>query len=419
MRLTVIVTDEGFLTWQKDPGNLYRAPLFENDIGKWRESKVCCILTSNVSALSPAIKANIHTEIVLNVAGGTESLDVARTFGLNNDERDYLDRRLTQGEALLLFGDGYRYPVHLRIPRYNGAKQTTPTEWATLRRRIERLLPTQGSSTTIPPPPPTAPTPSTPPVTVSSSPEAGQIPSNAQTATEAQPTPPIALNANEEALLKTTCARLMPATIAYNKAGLGAQAGDRAKKKLLSLGLLEEERVVIRSGRGGAAIALVPSPLAYERLGIKRAKSTRAGDSVQHRFLCETLAASLPGALIETKIGDKSADLVVRYDPRRHRHLLESVSVLAGTTIELSPGSLLAIEVEVSHPLVSGPPNVARNHAAGIAFTILATIGQDAVKRQELRDRIPSNTSVAVVDALELLDHLRYLNPKIEDEKRP
>lgn len=417
---TALVMDEGAALWGSHAGkrHITGAPLLLNQLLTAREFGNPYLVSTTTLSADDTLTTNCATHLILPLATAEEAGIAKRRYGLN-DEQALLLTRLPKGQFVLHLGGRWPTPMHAILPPIHIEKKVSPALWEYAVFRTNERAPRPAKITPSVNPP--TPTTTTAPLPFPAKSPAPPKPSKTSETSEALPTPMIALNANEKALLKAACSRLLPATIAYNKAGLGAQAGDRAKKKLVSLGLLTEERVVIRSGRGGSANALVPTPLAYERLGIKRRKSTRAGDSVQHRYLCETLAAFLPGSLIETKIGEKSVDLLLKVDPRKHQLLLDSLAILHGKPINVPPGSLLAIEVEVSHPLLSGPPNVERNHAAGVAFTVLATFGQTSEQWQELRDLIPSNTRdyAAVVDVLQLLDHLRYLNPKGEDEKRP
>jgi hypothetical protein len=383
----VIVTDEGYLLWQEHPGNINREPLFARDIGMWREARIAAMLSTNYTGLSPTIRANLHTQIFLTVAGGQEAAEVARVLGLSPEQREYLERHLTCGEAIALFADGWRYPVHLRIPKNEASKDVLAEDWEEARRRINNLLP---EGTTIPT---GISLPAVDPVTT--------------------PAPLLALTNAEERLLTATAPRPIPATAAYTLAGLHPQTADRAQKKLVTLNLLRAERVAIRPGRGGSAVLLAPTRAGYERIGKPMPRGTRGGDSLAHFFYVTELGEAL-GAVIETKVGDKAIDVLLRFDPTKHVELpaflrRQSPSDDALNAINaLGEGSLLAIEVEVSDPAKTAPANVRRNRANGIALS-LVTLRKplDAMKSLLRQSLTAADGPWLVADVLHLLNHAR------------
>jgi len=381
----VIVTDEGYLLWQEHPGNIDREPLFARDIGMWREANIAALLSTNHTGLSPAIRANLHTQLFLPVTGGEEASEIARVLGLSQEEREYLERHLTRGEAIALFADGWRYPVHLRIPKNNDSKHVDPDEWEEVRQRINKLLPKEIS------------------------------PAVSQTANQpTAPSPPLALSKAEEGLLRAVAPRPLPATTAYRRAELHPQTADRARDKLVSLNLLQVERIAIRTGRGGSAVVLAPTRAGFERIGKPMPRSTRGGDSLAHQYYAIELGDAL-GAMLETKIGDKAIDLLLRFDPTKHAALAAFLSTQSpGDTAlraitALGESSLLAVEIEASDPMKTASANVRRNHANGITLTIVAVLPRvlDATKVSLQQKLTPAEGPWMVVDVLRLLDHVR------------
>jgi hypothetical protein len=96
----------------------------------------------------------------------------------------------------------------------------------------------------------------------------------------------IKLTDNEKKLLRVISEKIMPITQAYRKAGLTSNPGNITKNRLKALGLIQEESILFKPGRGGKATVIVPSLKAIEILPIKPSKGTRGGDSIQHRYLC-------------------------------------------------------------------------------------------------------------------------------------
>ena len=82
--------------------------------------------------------------------------------------------------------------------------------------------------------------------------------------------PTIALNTHAETLLRITAEHgVITTTEAFRKTGTHPQTGTRDKKHLLALALIEEERITMRRGRGGTAVAMRPTRAGYERANTK------------------------------------------------------------------------------------------------------------------------------------------------------
>jgi hypothetical protein len=79
------------------------------------------------------------------------------------------------------------------------------------------------------------------------------------------------------------------------------------------------------------------------------------------------LAALIPKATIDTRVGTKAIDILIPFNAARHERLASFLSITP------AEGDLIAIEVEVSSPEKTARSNVEKNAAAGVAHTIIAT----------------------------------------------
>lgn len=336
---TLIAFDESLLLFRGEGGT---SRISGNNvaelIGLTREFGTGWALTANAAhLLDPAILANMFGIIALNASSNHEADLVTRLAGLTKDQAEYYRLRLTRGQAIVRLGDRYRHPILATADPWPHDKTITPSEWATATARITALLP------------PPRPAPAPPP-------------------TSMPPAPQVALNAHAASLLTHASTQgVVLTTEAFRDLVLHPQAGMRAKRQLLALAFIEEERIVVHRRRGGTAVAIRPTASGYARAGIKR-RGTRGGDSVQHEYLVRTLAARIPGARIDALVGTKACDLLIPYQTGHHERLATILGITPGE------GALIAIEVEVSDPHRTAPSNIARNKDAGIAHTIIATM---------------------------------------------
>lgn len=381
----LIQMDEGILSWNRNPSTKIEGmPLLSYLQSMIREFGIGMLIsTTSVHLLDPLLRSNTFTRIALNVTDHFEASEIARSFGLSDRQREYFQRGLTRGECIIKFADDWTHPILASYPRNTESKIVSAVAWETARRRTAALVP--------PPPLPVILTP------------AAREGTNGQPATVERPSPSaahanaaplirkqVALNTHAERLL-TYCARhgVVITSEAFRDLELHPQAGTRAKKHLLDLGLIEEERITIRRGRGGTAVALRPTASGYLRAGIKR-HGTRGGDSIQHEYLVRALATRISGARIDARAGTKACDVLIPYNDAQHPRL----AGLLGTTPR--DGDFIAIEVEVSDPERTAPRNIARNTDAGIAHTIIATMAP-------LRRTVPGTIVVDVFALLEAL----------------
>lgn len=378
----LIQMDEGILSWNRNANTkIEGVPLLSYLQSMIREFGIGMLIsTTSVHLLDPLLKSNTFLRIALNVTDHLESSEIARSFGLNERQRTYFQRGLTRGECIIKFADEWTHPILATYPRSTQAKTVSLAEWEEAKRRTHALIP--------PAPPPIVittaaregmtgqPTPATPPPAASHA-----IAASLKT---------IALNTHAEALLKHAAKHgVVLTTDAYRDLALHPQAGTRAKKQLIDLALLEEERIIVHRGRGGTAVAIRPTKSGYERAGVKR-HGTRGGDSIQHEYLVRTLATRITGARIDARAGTKACDLLIPYNDEKHQQF----ATLLGITPQ--NGEFLAIEVEVSDPNKTAARNLARNDDVGVAYTIIATM-------TPLRRTLPG---ALVVDVFALLDAL-------------
>lgn len=219
------------------------------------------------------------------------------------------------------------------------------------------------------------------------------------------PTPSLKLSTAEKHLLKVVCEDLLTVTQAIEAAGLSAQPGMNAKKKLLALSLITQETLLVRPGRGNKGVVLFPTPAAYALLGLKPGKGTRGGDGPQHQYLVKALAKVIPDCQVEFMLGGKAIDLFFIYKEALHLPFLEAINNLFHIeNIVLAEDQAVALECEVSDPGRTGPENARQNAANGVCLTVVAVMPG----KEELAARALQGVPGAVVlDVLRLLQALR------------
>lgn len=381
---SLIVIDEGLLTFDKN-ANRIEGPVLSSIATRTREYGMGIIITSSsLQRTDQLFQSNTSLHAIMGVTDGNEATAASKILSLSPQQREYLDRKLAPGQVILKTGEVWKEPMLATFPNLNIDKSIAASEWEAAVRRTRALAP--------PEPPPTIN-------------HATNKPSLEQ---------PVALNKTQEALLRSIGDRLRPETEHYAGLGIHPQTGTRAMKQVVSLGLARVERIVVRPGRGDSTNCPILTKPGYERLNSKSRTGTRGGDSIQHQYLVQEYARLITTSSIETKLGEKSIDLVFRYDPARHDGLasvLDKVGrSLTTTPVTITSGLLCALEVEVSDPLRTGITNVIQNHDAGIALNILAVMPAKLLEAtSELKERLDHGLqeSVIVAGALEFLQALR------------
>jgi hypothetical protein len=404
---TALVMDEGAALWGEHAGkrHISGAPLLVGQLPTAREFGIAYFATSTTVNADETLIANCGTHAILPLATAEEAAIAKRRYGLS-DEQTALLTRLPIGQFLLHLGRRWPTPIHAILPAIKIEKQVPPALWeyAVLRtnNRAPKAPPVPDLRSTPANPDPSAPkpTPAEPP----------RQPRESSTIPIPPPaTPIVPLKDLALRLLRSVVRHLQPLTEHFIKLGIPRATGMKLKEHLLALGLVHEETAFIRSGRGGTAQLLAPTSAGIARSGITPTKQTRGGDSLQHQYLVQEIA-SVVGASIETL----GADVVLRFDQAKHEPLAtflrSTENAKAFDAIKaLSETSLLAIEVEVSDPAKTAPVNVRRNHQNGITLTIVAVLPKafDATRRALSAKLLPGDGPWIIVDALELLDHLR------------
>lgn len=348
---TLLLIDESHLFFHEE--TIAQTASLGSTFPLLREFGIGVVLTANHYRGLPAmVRANIGTHVVMNLSDGGDARELARTIGIKSEQE--LTGALRMGECLIKVPD-WPHVIRARFDPLTVDKTVPQSTWQAAIARTNSLGRTAAARTGVAGQP-TAPQTS--------------APSSSASHANAGPllTTQVALNTYADALLKYVAKHgVVLTTDAYRDLDLHPQAGTRAEKQLLDLALIEEERITIRRGRGGTAVAIRPTAAGYGRAGIKR-HGTRGGDSIQHEYLVRTLAARITNARIEARAGTKACDVLIPYNEDTHGTIAKLLGI---TPIE---GGIIAIEVEVSDPQRSAPRNIARNDDAGIAHTIIATM---------------------------------------------
>lgn len=355
---TLVHLDESLLVLHEE--TITQTASLASTFPLFREFGIACLLTANTyRALPEAIKANTGTKIVMSLADAAEHHAVADTLGLTKEQREYLGTKLLRGQCIIKTSEAWQLPILATFPAIQHDKTITTTEHEqaaarTLQqvRTLRELTAAAKEGITGQPTPALAP---------SSSP----LPTNAAAAINTQK-PKIALNTNEERLLRFVAEQKVALT---TDVPLHPEQVRRAKAKLHALGLLREERIISRSGRGSSSVALAPTTAGYERLGRHPGGAGRGG--LQHQYLALRLHRLLPEAHLEYTIGTKRVDLFLTYNPQdpRHQRLLQRIP-----RARCNAGDGIAIEIESSDPRKTAAKNITENQAAGITITITATL---------------------------------------------
>jgi hypothetical protein len=355
------------------------------------------VTTTNLGLTDPLLKSNAGTIIALRTSSGAEHAEVAKTLGLTPEEARYYQHDLKIGEAIARVPSAPR-AILMTIPPPSGEKDVAPDEWAAA------IAATRAHVTSV------AADNNTPasPAVIEGKREIGTPVAHPAPNTETPDHRQIALNANQERLLHSVVERIAPVTTHYDALGLHPEDGNAARKHLVLLGLITEAPIVVRGGKGGKALALLPTSAGIDRSGRTPPKGTRGGDSVQHQYLVQELARLLEGAKAEATVGIKSVDILLTYDETKHAALAIALNT-ASPTVRLAEGQIPAIEVEISSPEKTIPSNAIKNHAAGIPLTIIAVMPKalPVAKRTIARLDQRLRPTVTLIDALRLVDHLR------------
>jgi hypothetical protein len=334
-----------------------------------REFGIGIVLTATNYDIPPIVRANIATQIVMNVSDAAVARALAQATGIK-DHTELLT--IPRGECVIKTPD-WPHAIRATFERLAIEKNIAESEWHAALQRTHIQARTAAAREETPRQPPTA------------------MPSASASHTTTAPLikRKVALNEHAETLLTVVAEHgVITTTEAFRLTNTHPQTGTRDKKQLRDLGLIEEERITIRRGRGGTAVAVRATAAGYARAGVKP-RGTRGGDSIQHEWLVRQLATRVPKATIDTRVGTKAVDLLIPYNVE-HRHLANFLRITP------TEGELIGIEVEVSTPAKTAHANAEKNIAAGVAYTVIATMTP--------LQRTPK--SALAVDVFELLEAL-------------
>jgi len=369
----LVIADEGRGPFAEDANTIKGHSTLSELQGTGRSADVSFyVLTNALTLTDRGLRSNIFLTAAFRPANGEDAKLLQRTLALSDEQAAYLDR-MPRGEVVVKLGGAPAFlatfdplPDTFDTNAYERSRERTRNILLAKRRAPAAREGMTGQ------PAPAHPSPS------------------ASHAVAAPLLKIIALNTHAEALLRY-CAQhgVILTTEAFRDLELHPQAGTRAKKQLLDLALIEEERITIRRGRGGTAVAIRPTTSGYHRTRVK-GHGTRGGDSIQHEYLVRALAKRISGARIDALAGSKACDVLIPYNAANHQRLAAVLGIAP------RDGEIIEIEVEVSDPERTAPRNIARTDHAGIAHTIIATM-------TPLRRTPPG---AIVVDVFELLEAL-------------
>ncbi|HPR64224.1 MAG TPA: hypothetical protein PK014_08375 [Thermoanaerobaculia bacterium] len=391
----LIYTDEGYQLWSKlQKKNIYETSHFSELQSLLREfSCGVCLSSVNLSHLDPISLSTTNIFVVLGATSGEEVRMVQQTLNLEKHQLPAVSR-LQLGMGLLNVKDGgWNDAVLFKFPhRKQFDKRVSFSDRESFEQRINQLIPADKPAPNI-------------------------LPRTQESARgeHADPSPKTSITEKERKLLEAVVMKIQPSTSSYRDAGIEHnQVGHRLKQSMVAKGLLKEQRIIGRAGRGGWFTALQPTQKAIQTFGLKRPKLTRGGDSLQHQYLCQEYAALIPGAKVDFKLGDKSMDLFFLYKDTLHRTLFKNL-ILNSHPLTKTPlkfpedDGYCCIEIEVSSSN-NALCNVEKDHDAGACFIIEAVMPSHVDKAvQHLMCKVPEEIKprVAVMDALILLDALR------------
>ncbi|HSQ05214.1 MAG TPA: DUF87 domain-containing protein [Burkholderiales bacterium] len=347
-----------------------------------REFGTACLLTANnYDALPHAVKSNVSTHVVMAISDAREQRAISDTLGLDPRQRAYHATNLDTGQCIIKSDGTWKLPILAKFDNVQVTKSITADEWRSAQARTNQLARTRTPAAregTKEPQPPTAQAPPASP------------PSRVAPVVEKTSPNELPLNERERAEGIYTAERgVAPIAEILRDLQLHPMMESRARKTLIALGLVEEHRVVVRSGRGGTAILLMATQKAYEELGIAKPHLGRGGAS--HRYYLRELRDHL-GATLEVH----DADAVLSYNDERHAALQRVLG------IALNNGDTIAFEIELSNVRITAPRIAQRDEH--FDHVIIATLPS---KLDELQQCITRNERTILIDILRLLDALR------------
>ncbi len=393
----LLINDEAYDLYPREQRGITTDPLL-GEKQRWREYGIASVTsTTSYRTLHPLSTASMGWLLALVPGNAEEAHAISRSLDLNADQtRAFM--RLGTGEGLLRTND-VPYPTHITLTPFPTTKSISPSVLRAARDRVAALARRhQPEHTKLlaaregnegpgwPTPSPTPAPSSAPPARVA--PAVEELPHNtgvpSNTKRDALP-----LNDRERKILTYIAQRgVLLVTELHAELHLHAMQESRTRKNLRALGFLDEHRIIVRSGRGGTAIALTATDKAYELLHAAKPHLGKGG--AQHRFFLRELRDHL-GATLEVH----GSDAVITYNTEKHAALQRALG------IALNNGDTIAFEVECSKPARTAPRNVERDKH--FAYTVIATLPEHV---ERLRTTHASER-VIVVNVLDILDKVR------------
>lgn len=386
----LIQMDEGILSWSRNANSkIEGVPLLSYVQSMIREFGIGMLITSTSShLLDPLLKSNAFLRIALNVSDHLEATEIARTFGMNERQREYFQRGLTRGECIIKFADDWHEPILATFPARTERKTATLAEWEAAKRRTTALIP--------PSPEPVVLTAAAREgVTGQLAPVERPAPSPPPTFATAVANTPLLNSAQRAFLLFVADRGVALVTETYEGLRLKSMQGSRIQKRLLTLRMLTATRIRVGNGRGKEATGLTATDIAYNTLGIKRAHLGRGGP--QHAWLVRTLRERITAAAIETQ----GADIAIAYNTNTHAPLLCALRTVR-PDVTLDDGDAVAFEIELD-PARTVNRNLQRNTA--FRLTVIGVRTAHLASAQRIAARYPNGLALDIFALLEALEH--------------
>lgn len=342
----LVAVDEGVLSFRHRADTISGRASLSSLQGMGREMGISFYVSTNALRLTDeSLRSNVYLTAAFRPANGDDANHLKRALSLNDAQTQYVSA-MPRGEVVLKIGRIANPVLAVFDPL---PKITDDQAYVRAQERTREFLArtaaakegVTGQRPALPAPPRLLPA-------------AGhhEVPRNTR----------IALNTNEEKLLRFIGEHRIVLT---TECELHPQLLIRAKKKLLTLGLITQAKITARAGRGGQAnaLALTTAGCAWLRL----TPGGAGGGGLQHQYLVRKLIEAIPGAEREVSLVGKRVDILFTYT---HEHAW--IATITG--IALNTGDHVAIEVEVSDPTKTAPSNVEKNTAAGVRLTLIAVL---------------------------------------------
>jgi hypothetical protein len=371
----LVTVDEGVLSFRNRADTISGRASLSALQGMGREMGISFYVSTNALRLTDeSLRSNVYLTAAFRPANGENAEHLKRALSLNDAQTKYMSA-MPRGEVVLKIGR-VAHPVLAvfdPLPKitddnaYLRAQERTHDFLARTAAAREEVT---GQQPALPAPPRLLP------------------------AAE-EPTPKIALNTNERALLTLIAIKGVALT---NESPLHPEQLRRAKAKLRTLGYLREERIIAHDGRGGSAIALTLTDTGHTAAGTT--PGGLGGGGLQHQYLVRKLLEHINGAQREVSLAGKRVDILFTYT--NEHEWLSTIDPL----IALNTGDHVAIEVEVSDPTKTAPSNIEKNAAAGVRLTIVAVLPtqvehtSEALRTQLTAELLATTTVVNVFDLL-------------------